>query len=172
MIGNYRKTHIGYPEQNVEAQLVEAGNALPVYQTDIGRIGILICMDRHYPEAALTLAAKGAEIILMPSTSNPTREEVMREIAGGAKAPTYPMLDIETCHKEHLLRTRAMDCACVWAEAHSLKGFIIDQRGRILARGNHRDPNDEVIIATRRRSDLHLARQRAHCCVGRRVHLR
>ena len=33
-------------------------------------------------------------------------------------------------------------------EAHSLKGFIIDQRGRILARGNHRDPNDEVIIAT------------------------
>ena len=148
LIGNYRKTHIGYPEQNVESQLVDAGNALPVYDTDIGRIGILICMDRYYPEATLTLAAKGAEIILMPSTSNPTREEVMQEIAGGARAPAYPMLDIETCHKEHMLRTRAADSACVWAEAHSLKGFIIDQRGRILARGNHRDPSDEVIIAT------------------------
>ena len=148
LIANYRKTHIGYPEQNVEGQLVEPGDALPVYDTELGRIGILICMDRYYPEAALTLAAKGAEIILMPSTSNPTREEVMREIKGGPQAPAYPMLDIETCHKEHLFRTRAMDCACVWAEAHSLKGFIIDQRGRILARGNHRDPDDEVIIAT------------------------
>ena len=148
LIGNYRKTHIGYPEQNVEGQLVEPGDALPVFHTELGRIGILICMDRYYPEAALTLAAKGAEIILMPSTSNPTREEVIKEIAGGPRAAAYPMLDVATCHKEHLFRTRAMDCACVWAEAHSLKGFIIDQRGRILARGNHRDPDDEVIIAT------------------------
>ena len=148
LIGNYRKTHIGYPEQNVEGQLVEPGDALPVFHTELGRIGILICMDRYYPEAALTLAAKGAEIILMPSTSNPTREEVIKEIAGGPRSPAYPMLDVATCHKEHLFRTRAMDCACVWAEAHSLKGFIIDQRGRILARGNHRDPDDEVIIAT------------------------
>lgn len=148
LIGNYRKTHIGYPEQNVESQLVEAGDALPVFDTELGKIGILICMDRYYPEASLTLAARGAEIILMPSASNPTREEVMAEIAGGPKAPAYPMLDIETCHKEHMLRTRAMECACVWAEAHALKGFIVDQRGRILARGNHRDPNDEVLIAT------------------------
>ena len=65
------------------------------FQMALGRIGILICMDRYYPEAALTLAAKGAEIILMPSTSNPTREEVMKEIAGGPRAPAYPMLDID-----------------------------------------------------------------------------
>lgn len=41
----------------------------PVFATSIGRIGVLICHDRHFPEAARLLALNGAEIVLVPSAS-------------------------------------------------------------------------------------------------------
>jgi beta-ureidopropionase len=43
------------------------GDALPVFDTPLGRIGILICYDRRFPEAWRSLALSGAEIIFMPS---------------------------------------------------------------------------------------------------------
>jgi len=44
-----------------------------VYDTDIGKIGIVICFDRHFPESIRTCVLKGAQIILIP-TANTTRE--------------------------------------------------------------------------------------------------
>ena len=45
----------------------------PVYDTPFGRIGIVICFDRHYPESIRTEALAGAELILIP-TANITDE--------------------------------------------------------------------------------------------------
>jgi hypothetical protein len=42
------------------------GNEYPVFDTDFGRIGTMICWDISYPEVARELAARGAEVILMP----------------------------------------------------------------------------------------------------------
>ena len=39
----------------------------PVFDTPLGRIGVLICHDRHFPEAARVLALEGAEIVLPPA---------------------------------------------------------------------------------------------------------
>jgi len=44
-----------------------------VYDTDIGKIGIVICFDRHMPESIRTCVLRGAQIILIP-TANTTRE--------------------------------------------------------------------------------------------------
>ena len=45
----------------------EAGKDLPVFRTDFGTVGILICADRRWPENMRCLRLKGAEIILNPT---------------------------------------------------------------------------------------------------------
>lgn len=64
LIGCYRKTHLFFEET-----LFFAPGDTGFHVWDIGsaRIGIMICFDWYYPEAARTLALKGAEIICHPS---------------------------------------------------------------------------------------------------------
>ncbi len=40
-----------------------------VFDTPLGRIGIVVCFDRHYPESVRTLALRGAELILIPTAN-------------------------------------------------------------------------------------------------------
>jgi N-carbamoylputrescine amidase len=49
----------------------QPGNlGFPVFDTPFGiKIGILICYDRHFPEAARTLALKGAHLLLVPTAT-------------------------------------------------------------------------------------------------------
>lgn len=63
VVGTYRKTHLPYEE--VEAG-VTPGDAYPVFATDFGTVGLLICWDLQFPEPARALALAGAEIILLP----------------------------------------------------------------------------------------------------------
>jgi predicted amidohydrolase len=44
-----------------------------VYETAVGRIGIVVCFDRHYPESIRTCAARGAQLVIIP-TANTTGE--------------------------------------------------------------------------------------------------
>jgi predicted amidohydrolase len=63
LVGKYRKTHL--PIQEVEAGFTP-GRELPVWDTEFGKVGILICHDTAFPEPARVLALKGAELILLP----------------------------------------------------------------------------------------------------------
>ena len=40
-----------------------------VFDTPLGKIGIVVCFDRHYPESVRTSALKGAELILIPTAN-------------------------------------------------------------------------------------------------------
>ncbi len=64
-VGRYRKTHLW----NKEKLLYEPGRELPVFDTPLGRIGLLVCYDAWFPETARTLALKGAQIICIPSNA-------------------------------------------------------------------------------------------------------
>lgn len=71
-VGRYRKTHIALlssPQSGQEKFFFKAGSQFPVFDTPFGRIGILICYDRGFPEAWRTLVLKGAELILIPITT-------------------------------------------------------------------------------------------------------
>jgi predicted amidohydrolase len=63
-IGFYRKTHL-FLEENLFFTSGDTG--FRVWDTKIGRIGVMICFDWFFPEAARTLALKGAEVIAHPS---------------------------------------------------------------------------------------------------------
>lgn len=64
LIGLYRKVHLYYRE-NI---LFDPGNlGFPVYDLPFGSLGVMICFDWIYPEAARTLALRGAQLIAHPS---------------------------------------------------------------------------------------------------------
>lgn len=63
IVGKYRKVHLPVSEK----WFVTAGDEFPVFETDIGRIGIAICYDIVFPEDFRTLALNGADIILNPT---------------------------------------------------------------------------------------------------------
>ena len=63
-IGVYRKTHLFF-EENLYFAPGDTG--FRVWDTKIGRIGIMICFDWFFPEAMRTLAVTGADIVAHPS---------------------------------------------------------------------------------------------------------
>lgn len=75
LVGRYRKTQFTVGEYEGG---YDWGTELPVFDLDFGRIGVLICWDLWFPEAARTLRVKGAEIIAYPiASTNPTFYDVM-----------------------------------------------------------------------------------------------
>ena len=63
-IGKQYKIHITPNEQKWWG--VNAGNKIEVFDTDRGKVAILICYDIEFPELARVAAAKGAKIIFVP----------------------------------------------------------------------------------------------------------
>lgn len=65
--GNIQNTYtkVQLPDSETEAGAVP-GNSFPVFTTDFGKIGILICYDNFYPEVARNLTLNGAEILFNP----------------------------------------------------------------------------------------------------------
>jgi predicted amidohydrolase len=64
MIGKYRKVHPYWPE---EPDGCSPGDDLPVFKTDFGIVGIMICYDSWFAETVRLLALKGADLILFPN---------------------------------------------------------------------------------------------------------
>lgn len=70
-LGKFRKIHI--PQVNPgfwEKFYFRPGNlGYPVFDTAVGRVGVYICYDRHFPEGARALGLGGAEIVFNPSAT-------------------------------------------------------------------------------------------------------
>ncbi len=69
-LGKYRKTHIPQVKGFWEKFYFRPGNlGYPVFDTAVGRIGVYICYDRHFPEGWRVLGLKGARIVFNPSAT-------------------------------------------------------------------------------------------------------
>lgn len=65
LVGTYRKLHLGIP---LETDHFTPGDALPVFATDLGPIGVSICYDFYQgPELSRILAMKGARLLVNPT---------------------------------------------------------------------------------------------------------
>ncbi len=70
-LGKYRKTHIPHTKGFWEKYYFRPGNmGYPVFDTAVGRIGVYICYDRHFPEGWRALGLKGAKIVFNPSATS------------------------------------------------------------------------------------------------------
>ena len=74
IIGKQKMVHVAQCEQFYEqSYYTPSDEGFLVFDTKLGKIGIVVCFDRHYPESIRTEALRGAELILIP-TANTTDE--------------------------------------------------------------------------------------------------
>ena len=101
LLGIYRKTHIPNGPGYQEKQFFHPGDTgFKVWDTRCGRIGVGICWDQWFPEAARAMALLGAELILYPTAigSEPhdagidSKDHWQRAMQGHAAANLVPIV--------------------------------------------------------------------------------
>ena len=111
IVGSYYKTHL----QNQDRRFAR-GEDLPVFDLDFGRVGMVICADRRWPESIRALRLKGAEICLMP---------------------TYGMWHLDN---EWWMRTRSYENQMYVCFAHPAVSLITNPIGGLEAKLQSSDP--------------------------------
>lgn len=71
LLGKYRKHHIPQVKGFWEKFYFKPGNlGWPVFDTAVGKVGVYICYDRHFPEGWRALGLAGAQIVFNPSATS------------------------------------------------------------------------------------------------------
>lgn len=129
-LGIYRKTHIpdnpGYQEK---FYFTPGDTGFRVWDTAAGRIGLGICWDQWFPEAARAMALMGAEMLLYPTAigSEPTAPDYdssthwQNTMRGHAAANIMPVLASNRVGTEHAPRG--------WSDTFYGRSFISDHHG-------------------------------------------
>ena len=74
IVGTQKMVHIAQSKHFYEQDYYSPSeDGFAVFDTKFGKIGIVVCFDRHYPESIRTETLRGAELILIP-TANTTIE--------------------------------------------------------------------------------------------------
>jgi agmatine deiminase len=143
MLGRYRKTHIPHDENFYERSYFEPGDSgFQIYDTDRGRIGVMICYDQWFPEAARANALQGAEMVFYPTA--------IGTVSGIEQAEGDWQQAWENVMRGHAIANGMIVAACnrVGTE-DKMKfwggSFVIDAFGKTLVRGSE---EEEIVLAT------------------------
>jgi N-carbamoylputrescine amidase len=80
LVGRYRKAHIPDDPAYYEKFFFTPGDDdLRPIETSVGRLGVLVCWDQWYPEAARLMALAGAEMLLYPTAIGRSAEDPPEE---------------------------------------------------------------------------------------------
>ncbi len=141
--GKYRKTHI--PQVGPifwEKYFFKPGNlGYPVFDTRVGRIGVFICYDRHFPEPARLLGLHGAQLTFNPSATIESLSRYLWEL----EQPAHAVANGFFVGAINRVGEELVDGARFYGSS-----YFCDPRGQIIARASDRD--DEILVA-----DLDLA---------------
>jgi predicted amidohydrolase len=149
-MGTYRKIHLPEPVEWVpgEANAFETAwfhpgdRGFPVFDVGVARLGVLICYDRHFPEAARSLAVAGAEIIFL-CTNSPTYGPRLSPWRAGI----HDMI-IKTRAYENTTFVVAASKAGIEGDMEWLgRSAIVSPDGEIIAMSRHND-RSELVWAT------------------------
>ena len=132
--GRYRKTHLW----DGEKLLYEAGRDLPAFDTPLGRIGVLICYDAWFPEAARTLALRGADLLCIPANAPGDW------VPEGQRRDDLTMLNVHAISHANANRL-FVACANRVEDGYLGRSSIVDTTGGILAFGSTKE--EELISA-------------------------
>jgi N-carbamoylputrescine amidase len=139
VLGKYRKTHIPHVGPCFwEKFYFKPGNlGYPVFDTSVGRVGLIICYDRHFPEVARELGIKGAEIVFNPSATVESLSRYLWELEQPAHAVANGFW------------MAASNRVGVEAPLNPAKfygsSYFCSPRGKIIAQAS--DSEDEVLVA-------------------------
>jgi beta-ureidopropionase len=86
-LGKYRKQHIPQTKGFWEKFYFKPGNGgYPVFDTAVGKVGVYICYDRHFPEGWRALGLNGAQIVFNPSATHRGLSEYIWKVEQPAAA--------------------------------------------------------------------------------------
>lgn len=141
VVGSYRKVHLPY--LGVDRFTTPGNRAFAVHAAGEVRLGMSICYDAAFPEAARVLALEGADVIALPTNWPPGAE----------------------CTAEFVINSRAMENNVYYVAVNRVgneRGFrfigqskICDPRGKVLAEARHE--NETILYAE---VDPAMARQK------------
>ena len=87
ILGKYRKHHLPHLDRFWEKFYFRPGNlGYPVFDTAVGKIGVYICYDRHFPEGWRELGLNGAHIVFNPNATKPGLSNRLWEVEGPCAA--------------------------------------------------------------------------------------
>ncbi|MEU9451512.1 carbon-nitrogen hydrolase family protein [Streptomyces sp. NPDC048277] len=129
VLGNHRKVHQPLSEDASYA----SGDRFHAFDTPVGRIGMMICYDKAFPESARALALDGAEIGVCVSAWPGARTNAAANLAEDRWKRRFDLFD----------RARALENQIVWLSANQAGTFgslrfvgsakVVDPGGEILA---------------------------------------
>jgi N-carbamoylputrescine amidase len=147
-LGKFRKMHIPHCAPGFwEKFYFRPGNlGYPVFETRVGKVGVYICYDRHFPEGARCLGLNGAEIVFNPSATVAGLSEYLWKLEQPAHAVAnqYFIGAINRPGFEEPWRI---------GEFYG-QSYFCDPRGQFLAQG--RRDEDDIVIAD---MDLDMIRE-------------
>ncbi|MDP2710515.1 MAG: carbon-nitrogen hydrolase family protein [Solirubrobacteraceae bacterium] len=130
VLGHHRKVHLPPGERFAYT----AGDGFAAFDTPVGRIGMLICYDKLFPEASRALALDGAEIVASMAAWPVCRQRPARRIAQ----------DRQTRHFNVTDTARAVENQVVWVSSNQTgtlgplrflgNAKVVDPDGVVLAR--------------------------------------
>lgn len=139
-LGKYRKSHLPHCQPGFwEKFYFKPGNlGYPVFETAVGKVGLYICYDRHYPEGARCLGLNGAEIVFNPSATVAGLSEYLWKLEQPAHA---------VANQYFLCAVNRVGLEKPWniGEFYG-SSYICDPRGQMVAVAS-RD-KDEVLVET------------------------
>jgi N-carbamoylputrescine amidase len=138
-LGKYRKNHIPHVAPGFwEKYYFKPGNlGYPTFDTAVGRIGVYICYDRHFPEGMRALALDGAEIVFNPSATVAGLSEYLWELEQPAHAVANGFF-------VGAINRVGMEKPWNIGQFYG-KSYFVNPRGQIVAQAS-RDM-DEVLVA-------------------------
>jgi predicted amidohydrolase len=148
VLGHHRKVHIPPGEQGIFAP----GEGFGAFDTPVGRLGILICYDKVFPESARALALDGAEIVACVAAWPVCRARPARLVRNDRQVHHFNALDI----------ARAVENQVVWVASNQcgpLGGLRFPGQAKVV------DPCGHVLATTGARAGLALARIDARAAV-------
>jgi N-carbamoylputrescine amidase len=134
-LGKYRKMHIPQDPGFEEKFYFTPGDlGYPVWKTAYGCIGVLICWDQWFPEAARMLALAGAEILFCPTAIGWLADE--KETEGATQHSAWEIVQrghavANGCYFAAVNRTGKEGNTEFWGQS-----FVADYHGRMLARAS------------------------------------
>ena len=144
VLGHHRKVHL--PPSEIAS--FAPGDGFAAFDTPVGRVGMLVCYDKVFPEAARTLALDGAEVIASLSAWPVCREAPARRVAADRQTRQFNLLD----------EARAIENQVVWVSANLTgrigplrfpgQAKVVAPDGRVLARTGGRSGIATGAVAT------------------------
>ena len=156
VLGKYRKSHIPDGAGYLEKYYFNPGDTgFKVWETTYGKIGIGICWDQWFPEAARIMALKGAEILFYPTAIG---DEIMSTYDSSEAWQTV-MQGHAAANIMPVVASNRIGSESVKGQVNGFygKSFICNRSGKIIAEASK--DKEEIIVAEIDTEENHLFRR-------------